>query len=180
MPAGSGPVTPLTGWRVDVARLRRDHRGRQTFTGHQAIDELSLPAAEVPDGTVDHALDVDATSSDAVVTGTVSFSWRAGCRRCLEPVEGAATVEVQEIYQPVAVAGETWPIVDDVIDLEPMVRETVLLALPASVVCRDDCAGPSEGDYRVGLESEAVTADDHTDDRPGDPRWAALDELRFD
>ena len=61
------------------------------------------------------------------------------------------------------------------IDLEPVAREAVLLELPLAPLCREDCAGlcPECGavldEVRCGHGIDAA-----------DPRWSALDDLRFE
>ncbi len=174
--AGHDSAAPVHGWTVDIARLRRDHHGRRTVEGALDVVDLELPAARVPSGMVEHTFDVDATGTDVMVTGRVRFDWRAECRRCLEPVDGSGEVELREVFQLAPVEGETWPVVDDEIDLEPMVREAVLLALPTTAVCRDDCTGPSS-DYVVTVGAEPT---DEEVAESTDPRWAALDDLEFD
>jgi uncharacterized protein len=64
---------------------------------------------------------------------------------------------------------------DDLIDLEPVLRDAVLLALPLSPLCRDDCPG-------LCVECGARLADDpeHRHDAPVDPRWAALSTVVVD
>ena len=61
---------------------------------------------------------------------------------------------------------------DDLLDLEPVLRDAVVLALPFQPLCRDDCPG-------LCAECGARLADDpdHRHDEPVDPRWAALAEL---
>ena len=58
---------------------------------------------------------------------------------------------------------------DDLVDLEPLLRDAVVLALPFQPLCQDDCPG-------LCAECGARLADDpdHTHDEPIDPRWAAL------
>ena len=76
-----------------------------------------------------------------VVRGTVHAPWRAGCSRCLQPVEGTIDVHVDELFETAPLEGETYLLDDDVIDLEPLVRDVLLLELPPAPLCRDDCAG---------------------------------------
>ena len=61
---------------------------------------------------------------------------------------------------------------DDLVDLEPLLRDAVVLALPFQPLCQDDCPG-------LCVECGARLADDpdHGHDEPVDPRWAALSEL---
>jgi uncharacterized protein len=60
----------------------------------------------------------------------------------------------------------------DMIDLEPVLRDAVVLALPTNPVCREDCPGlcPECGVHWDHLPS------DHSHDQV-DPRWAALQSL---
>jgi uncharacterized protein len=52
-----------------------------------------------------------------------------------------------------------------------VVREALALALPLAPVCREDCPGPDP-------EANPVVTDDEAP--AGDPRWSALDALRFE
>jgi uncharacterized protein len=61
----------------------------------------------------------------------------------------------------------------DLLDLEPAFRDAVVLALPMSPLCRDDCPGLC---VECGVPlADAGPAHRH-DDAP-DPRWAALKQL---
>jgi uncharacterized protein len=116
---------------------------------------------------------VDATlervSDGIVVRGTVSAHWVAACSRCLTPVEGDVAVHVDELYERDALEGETYALDEDVLDLEPLVRDALMLELPSAPLCRADCSGlcPTCG---VDRNNETCTcAPDNSD-----PRWAAL------
>jgi len=62
---------------------------------------------------------------------------------------------------------------DELIDLEPVVRDTLVLALPVNPVCRPDCPGLCPD---CGVAWDDLPADHgHT---TADPRWAALSALR--
>ncbi len=144
----------------------------------------------MPDGAeVRIDLELEALSNGVVATGTVTAPWVGECRRCLQPVHGEATAEVKEIFEPRPVEGETYPLGGDSVDLEPMVRDAVLLALPLAPLCGPDCAGPAPDSFPTGTASDsaaedgtdgAVEDDDDLAAPAGDPRWAALDGLRFD
>ena len=60
----------------------------------------------------------------------------------------------------------------DLLDLEPLLRDAVVLSLPFQPLCRDDCPG-------LCIECGARLADDpgHQHEEPIDPRWAALQGL---
>lgn len=151
----------------------------------RALGELATSTAEVPPGSdVELEAVAEASGADVVLTGTVSFTWEGECRRCLQTVTGRVSADVREIFQDRPVEGETWPIQGEAIDLAPVLRDAVLLALPLVPLCADDCAGPDPDRFPTRIEDEGPTDADpdraEDDGPPVDPRWAALDDLRFD
>jgi uncharacterized protein len=161
--------------RVGVMELRRRPGTQRDVRVSTPIPGLAVTGARVPD---DADIQVDATLESIegaiTVTGTVRVPWAAECRRCLDPVEGVATVELQEAFEVRPIDGETYPIDGDEVDLEPVVRDAALLNLPLTVLCRPDCEGPAPEALPVLVDGEA------SDEPVGDPRWAALDALRLD
>jgi len=141
-------------------------------------------AALAGDGLVDADFVVEAVGDDIVVSGTLRTLWVGACRRCLDEVEGQLEVPVREIFERRPTEGETYPLGDGMVDLGPMVRESVLLALPLAPLCSTDCAGPDPERFpaRPAPDGGSPGGDAETagDEPPRDPRWAALDELRFD
>jgi uncharacterized protein len=113
-----------------------------------------------------------------LVSATARAEVTGECVRCLDPVERSLEVTLQELY---AYPGRERDDVDDetelpalegeLFDLEPVLRDAVVLALPLQPVCRDDCPG-------LCAQCGAHLADDpehgHEDT---DPRWAALQGL---
>jgi uncharacterized protein len=82
-------------------------------------------------------------------------------------------VHVGELYERNPLEGETYPLSDDdIVDLEPLIRDALLLELPAVPLCRPDCKGlcPS-----CGVDHN-LTSCDCSDAEP-DPRWDALRSL---
>ena len=53
-----------------------------------------------------------------------------------------------------------------------------ILGLPLAPLCREDCLGPGPATFPLDLADPATGSDDEATERPRDPRWAALDELR--
>jgi uncharacterized protein len=142
--------------------------------GH--LPGVGLSSARVPDDAV-VTLDatVEALGKTVVVQGTVRAPWEGECRRCLEEASGELVVDLREVFEPDPVDGETYPIENEQIDLGVVLHELLALALPLAPLCRDDCPGPDPEAHPVVPES-----DDEADETPRDPRWGALDELRFD
>jgi uncharacterized protein len=161
--------------QVSVIEDLRRPGTRRPVQRHAVVDGLAITSAAVPEGReVDLDLVVEAIGDDLVVTGSITFPWVGECRRCLAEVTSSSSVRLREVFERRPVEGETYQLGDGVVDLEAMVRETVLLALPLAPLCADDCAGPAPERF------PATVADDEPDPAARDPRWAALDELTFD
>ena len=62
------------------------------------------------------------------------------CIRCLTEWEAPIDAEWEELFMRHPGKDES-PIHDGVIDLEPVVRDELSLALPSDPLCRPDCAG---------------------------------------
>lgn len=167
---------------VGIADLRRHPGTRRRFTDSIVLPGLAITAAAVPAGIpVDVDLELETLSNGLVATGSITTPWVGECRRCLAPVEGRSVAQVREIFEPRPVEGETYAMAEDTVDLEPMVRDAVLLALPLAPLCTSDCRGPAPESFPTGVEGEGDRAGD--EDGPGplsDPRWAALAELDFE
>ena len=160
-------------FRVPVARLRRVIGTRWHERRQGTVDDLECSGSAVPAGSpIEVDVVLDAVIGGVSVTGTVRAPWAGECRRCLAPASGTLEVPVRELYTEDGDGEETYPLVDDVVDLEPLAHDAVLLELPVAPLCRPDCLGlcPSCGANR---NEETCTCEP-----PADPRWAALDVLR--
>jgi uncharacterized protein len=179
--AGAGPLT------IGVTELLRHPGTRREIHREVELEELRVSRSVVHAGAL-CAIDVtvEAMVGEAIsVHGVVAVDWTGECRRCLESVPGRLNAEVTEIFEVHPTEGETYPIEGEAIDLEPLVRDAILLSLPISPLCREDCLGPDPEAYPVTKEGQRPTGDDllgeptepSERDRPRDPRWAALDVL---
>lgn len=161
--------------RIGIMELRRRPGTQRDVRLSTSLPGLAISSARVPDDA-DLAVDVTLESIDGAitVTGSVGVPWTAECRRCLDDVAGVISVDVSEVFEVHPVEGETYPIEGDEVDLEPIVRDAALLHLPLAPLCRSDCAGPAPEAF------PAIVAGEEEAETPRDPRWAALDDLRFD
>lgn len=144
--------------------------------------DLGIEVIGVPEGSpVELGLRLEAVMEGVLVTGKATVHVSGECARCLSPIEDTTTVDVQELFVYSHVATdededqETSRLVEDLLDLEPVVRDAVVLALPFSPVCTDDCGG-------LCPECGARLSDDpgHAHETPIDPRWEALQSLDAD
>jgi len=151
--------------------MRRYHRDIRLpaalgmdVVGVAAGDEVSLDVR------------LESVVEGVLVSGAASAPVTGQCARCLEPLVDSLEVELTELfaYPDSATESSTDPdevsrVVDGLIDLEPVVRDALLLALPQAPLCGEDCPGlcPECG----GKWAELGT--DHRHETM-DPRWAVL------
>lgn len=141
---------------------------------------LAITTAAVPvDAEIGIDLLLETMLPGLVASGTITVPWEGDCRRCLGPVRSETVVEVREIFDPKPIEGETYPLGEDLVDLEPMVRDAVLLALPLAPLCGPECQGPAPDLFPTGLP-DGTDSTGGDDEPPADPRWAALSDLNFD
>jgi uncharacterized protein len=169
---GRGPDlrSPLV---LDTRELgRRPGSMRRVQRGFDAPAGWQLGIVGVPEGApVELDLRLESVMDGVLVTGTVSAPLTAECGRCLEPVSDEVVVDVQELfaYEQPEDDPEAPTVEGDLLDLDELVRDAVVLALPANPLCADDCAGLCAG---CGGKL-ADLAPDHVHDTL-DPRWDAL------
>jgi uncharacterized protein len=132
-------------------------------------------------------LRLESVMEGVLVTGTARARAKGECVRCLEPLEQELTADFQEMFsypdaddrgrvkaEPADDAEDDEDMLfieDGLFDLESVLRDAVVLALPMQPVCQDDCPG-------LCSECGARLADDpeHHHDVV-DIRWAALQGL---
>lgn len=178
------PRAPLV---LDTRELgRRPGSQREVTRSAPAPADLGIEVLSVPEGSpVELDLRLEAVMEGVLVTGTAHVVVEGECTRCLEPIRDELEVTFQELFvyddtrhgsrTDSAEDDETSRLEDDLLDLEPLLRDAVVLALPFQPLCQPDCPGlcPECG---VRLADDP----DHGHEPAVDPRWAALAELRED
>jgi len=166
MTSAPGPLV------IGVAELLRRLGTRREVMVSAVLDDLEISSAAVTDGgEVEAQFVLEAMTDHAItVKGTISAPWTGECRRCLRTIEGTMSVDVEEVFDTRPVEGEMYALDGDRLDVEPLIRDAVLLSLPLAPLCEDACRGPEPDGHPIGAdESEAI-----------DPRWSGLGELKFE
>lgn len=174
-------MNPRSPYVLDTRKLgRRAGSQRQHRLEVPAPAQLGLDMIGVPEGTplvVDVRL--EAVTEGVLVTGSVSGTVTGECGRCLTEFTDDLAVDFVELFAYPDSATEETTDPDEVprleaehLDLEPVVRDAVVLSLPLTPLCREDCAGlcPECGERLDDLPA------DHSHAAPLDPRWAGLSE----
>ncbi|HET7357519.1 MAG TPA: DUF177 domain-containing protein [Nocardioidaceae bacterium] len=168
------PRAPLV---LDTRELgRRPGSQRTTAFTEPAPADLGIEVLRVPEGSpIEFDLRLEAVMEGVLVTGTAQAELDGECVRCLEPIHDRIVADFQELFvyddseTDEDEDDETSRLEGELLDLEPLLRDAVVLALPFQPLCRDDCPG-------LCAECGARLADDpdHQHDEAVDPRWAAL------
>jgi uncharacterized protein len=99
------------------------------------------------------------------------------CMRCLEPAGPHVEVQAREVDQPGGGEELESPYVhEEVLDLAGWARDAFALAMPAKVLCREDCAGLCP----VCAANLNEAGPEHHHEAVPDPRWAKLRELELE
>ncbi|MBB3678440.1 YceD family protein [Modestobacter versicolor] len=165
-------------WKVDLRELgRRAGSMREWEKTLAALPGWGVEMIGVPEGApVDLHLRLESVMEGVLVSGTIDVPVTGQCARCLEPVEDTFSLDVQELYayegsttEATSGEDEVRRIDGELLDLAPLVRDTVVLTLPLSPTCTPDCAGL------------CVDCGERLDDLPADhshevidPRFAGL------
>jgi len=150
---------------------------------HLGVDVLGVPEGS----PLELDFRLESVVEGVLVSGTVAATVAGECVRCLDPVSRSVVVDLQELYarggrereghhgeQPEDGDEDLPQLEGDLLDLEPALRDAVVLALPLQPLCRDDCPGlcPECG---ARLDADPEHGHDVVD-----PRWAALRQLHDD
>jgi uncharacterized protein len=172
------PRAPLV---LDTRELGRrpGSQRRVSFTAPAPAD-LGIEVLRVPEGSsIDFELRLEAVMEGVLVTGTASAELEGECARCLAEIHDDVVADFQELFvyeeSDTATHAEDEDVSrleGDLIDLEPLLRDAVVLMLPFQPLCRDDCPG-------LCIKCGARLGDQpgHRHEEPVDPRWSALQGL---
>ena len=170
--------------RIEIDRLEN---GEGTFAhtyeaGEIVLDEEQARLTRQPEirGRI------KTKGREVSVAGHLSAEAEVDCDRCLKSVSVPVETDFEVTYVPASDYAEaaeaaelqeedlTQAVFDgETIDLDELVREQALLAIPTRALCAEDCKGlcPTCGADRNAEDCACQTSQT-------DPRWAALENLR--
>jgi uncharacterized protein len=172
------PRQPLV---VDTTKLPRQPGATRALKRVvPAPVDLGLELISVPkDSDLELDLSLTSASEGVYVSGSVRGTLIGECGRCLDEISESFDVHIGELFayaesttEETTDEDEVGRMQGDLLDLEPAVRDAVVLTLPPNPVCRPDCPGlcPDCGAHLADLPA------DHSHEDV-DPRWAALRNL---
>jgi uncharacterized protein len=174
------PLDRRTGLVLDTRELGRQAGAMKVVRASvPAPADLGIDVIGVPPGSpIELDVRLESVVEGVLVTGTAVVALRGECVRCLVEISSQMEVDIQELYvnpDSEATEDEASRLEGDLVDLEPLLRDDVVLDLPFQPVCREDCAG-------LCVECGANLNDDPDHSHAGsiDPRWEALRALDGD
>ena len=173
-------MNPHSPFVLDLRELGRRAGGKRDYRRElTAPDHFGLDMIGVPEGApLVLNVRLESVTEGVLATGRVTGEVAGECGRCLNGFTDALDVDFVELFAyPDSITEETTDsdeiprLKGDHLDLEPVVRDAVVLSLPLTPLCAPDCAGlcPECGERLDDLP------DDHSHQQL-DPRWAALAE----
>lgn len=138
MPAGSPFVVPVD----DLLR----HQGRTRAVSIETPVDWSIEHfAVLPEPPLGADIDLTAIPGGIVVRGQVEVVVQATCGRCLRQWDEARVVDVNQLAETVDEGDDGYVLDGDLLDLEPILRDEVLLGLPLLARCDPPCSQLGEG-----------------------------------
>jgi uncharacterized protein len=161
-------TTPYTLHVYDL--MHRPGQMREQALTFPVIEKLGEGLVSVPAGaTIEANVRLESMHEGILVSAELSATAVGECGRCLIDIEVPVQVDFQELFAYSSDEAFDFEVHDDHVDLEPLIRDAVVLSLPFQPVCRPDCPGldPETGERLAdlpGYEPREIA----------DPRWSAL------
>lgn len=165
-------------WVLDTRPLGRRPGSMKAYQMSAPVGEpMGIEVIAVPRGAeIELDVRIESVAEGVLVSGTATGMAEGECARCLTDITVPVSAQLRELYAyPDSTTAATTDddeiprLNDDLIDLEPLVRDELVLTLPLAPLCRLDCAGLCAGcgerfdDLEPGHTHEIL-----------DPRWADL------
>jgi uncharacterized protein len=170
--------------RVELAKL---NNGAGNFAQEYAVGELLLDDDRVAlAGAVSVSGRIRLNEQKAIVEGEFAALAEVECDRCLQPVQlpissdfrlEYVTAETYESFETVELGQEDLELSifdGESIDLDDIVREQLLLAIPTLAICQESCKG-----FCLVCGADKNITECNCDATEIDPRWSGLKDLRF-
>jgi uncharacterized protein len=163
--------------RVSVAEILGYPGEYRDIRLDRPISGVRTALAHVTERPVHAELRAESVVEGILMTGTVRAGTTLSCARCLDEFPSEVGLELCELFagpgHETSVEDEAYRVEGNEVDLEPMLRDALTLALPLHPLCLEECPGLCA---RCGRRLDVGSCDCFQEET--DPRWAELDALR--
>ena len=160
----------------DLGRLQLHSGEGRRLQLEVVVDGLRLGGQdyEIAGRGVPVTLDVSHTTTGWSLRLRFEVRLEGPCMRCLDPAQRTLAIDAREVDQPGGGDELRSPYVEgDQLDVRSWARDALALDLPSTILCREDCAG------LCPVCGENLNESPHEHQKPADPRWAKLSELKL-
>jgi uncharacterized protein len=165
------PHGPLV---FDIRTLGSASARTETRTA-PAPPHLGSGMVRIPEGEpLELQVQLEEVTDGVLVTATVTAPLAGECARCLDPFASSMEVSFQELFTAAAEDGgdDGYLLDGDLLDLEPALRDALVLELPLSPLCADNCEGLC---VKCGIRLADAGPEHHHESDGG--VWAVLKDL---
>lgn len=132
----------MPGLVIDVSELAGNPGASLVISKSEAIPGIRLPLGWVnEDEEVEVNLEASSVIEGIAVSGELGGVLHLSCSRCLRQFDRAFSHEVDETFYLAAGEDEAYDVNGDTIDLEPLVRDVIVLSMPLSPLHNPGCKG---------------------------------------
>ena len=127
---------------IDIKKLKQSGKDECSFHFETELDKdvITLPGAEFSSPiSVTGVLTL--SGKNAFASGEIAYSLNARCSRCLSEFIFDKVEEFDEEFSEDDTLEDAYKFSKGIIDLTEMVREKVILSMPLTVLCKEDCKG---------------------------------------
>ncbi len=159
-----------------IVNLRHLEEHNVRLEGSLPIEELEIDTRDEMIRVaqpLEYALEVQKLEGGLLIQGRLGMELDCQCVRCLKPFRHQLELKDWTTHIPLQ-GEERAPVVNDCVDLTPVVREDILLELPRHPLCDAGCGGLPEKSLGKAekTKNSAKTAEDSS-------AWAELNKLKF-
>lgn len=162
---------------VNISDVLRSDGGSRELRIEAAVDWHLELSAVLPDPPLTAILDATRVSGGVLFRGTVSTRVRHTCHRCLDAWDRDLDVGFAQLFSDAGdpAGDDDYTLEGEQVDLEPLLRDEVLLAMPISPTCPEGC----RQELVAGTESDLNT-ESPAEDAGGTSPFAVLKDLLGD
>jgi uncharacterized protein len=158
-----------------TVNLRHLEARNKRLQGELPVSELDLDTRDEliqPRRPLEYDLEVQKLDEGLLVQGKLRLVLDCECARCLKPVEHPIELDPWTAHLPLA-GEEQVPVVNDVVDLTPTIREDILLEFPQHPLCDPECVGLPNSLTSKKKKAGSGRAEG------GSSAWSELNKLKF-
>lgn len=125
---------------INLSNAIQNEGNKVDFQQEFKIDKSLVPYADLVDDVVLVKGDLTFLSGEVKVNAIFSYGLSGICDRCLKPVEVKIDCRINEKFVENA-DGESYTFSGNNLDLAQALNDSIMLSVPSSLLCSEDCKG---------------------------------------